>query len=47
MSETDVTVAWIEIYGFISSKIFIVQGIVEQENRIRRTEEQDKKQLQT
>jgi hypothetical protein len=33
MSETDVTVAWIEIYGFIASKIFIVKGTVKQESR--------------
>jgi hypothetical protein len=33
MSETDVTVAWIEIYGFIASIIFIVEGTVKQESR--------------
>jgi hypothetical protein len=33
VSETDVTVAWIEIYAFIASKIVIVQGTVKQERR--------------
>jgi hypothetical protein len=26
MSETDVTVAWLEIYCFIATKIFMAQG---------------------
>jgi hypothetical protein len=32
MSEADVTVAWIEIYGFIVSKILIVQGTVKRKS---------------
>jgi hypothetical protein len=31
MPKTDVAVAWIEIYGFIASTIFIVEGTVKQE----------------
>jgi hypothetical protein len=30
MSVADVTVAWVETYGLIASKVFIVQGMAKQ-----------------